>query len=283
MSTERAIVGIGELMLATTPEGSQPAGSVAALTLNAARLGRRAVAVSRVGQDHAGDEVLAHLKARGVEIDHVQRDPDLDTARLTVRRLAGREMRTLDPRAAFDNLQWDYDLEDLAQQTDAVVTTWLARRHGQASTTIDRFVTLCRHGLKVLDLVVRDDGQPVDRAAVMRCFERTDALVVDAKALASLAPGAGEPIEPALSSMCRRHGLAFVLHAQGERWTTATETEVHRGSEPVDPSQHVEGVTALLHALLSGWDWPRSLALAARYARLAREHPEGAVPRDLFA
>lgn len=280
MTTVRSIVGIGELWAATDESGS-PGGLAAAIPSLARRIGRPGVSISRVGQDSAGAAIIAALRAAGVDVEHIQTDPDLDTARLIVRRIGPRVARALDARAAFDNLQWDFDLEDVAQQTDAVVFGLLARRHHQASTTTDRFIAMCRGAVRVFDAVNREDGQSPDRAVIARALENAEGAVLDLAALRALAPGADDEAV-ACSSLRRQHRLDFIVMAEDGAW----RLHVDEGSFPAEGSierdaRHAATV-GLLHALISGWDWPRCARAASRLATFARDQSALIAPRDVF-
>jgi len=282
MARQRAIVGIGELMLRTGPEEERPDGIAAAVPMHAARLGWRAIPIARVGQDADADVIRESLRAVGVEVDHVQGDPDLATGRLTVRSIAGHVTQSLDARTAFDNLQWDFDLEDVSQITDAVVFTALGRRHGQARTTMDRFLSECRQAVRLFDLTIRGDDTP-DRGALLRRLDGIEGIVANREILQLIQPGSrDEPIDAVASSIAKRHGLLMVVTRDDGALRVSTAEESHEAPAKIDESQHVASITALLHGALRGWDWPRSLDIATRYAAHVRDRGEEPVPADLI-
>ena len=127
MARQRVIIGIGEAVLCEYPDRVEPGGLAVLCAMHATRLGHRGVPISRIGQDKAADDLTRQLRERGLNVDHIQSDPDLATGRLIIRTMAGKPRRTLTPRAAFDNLQWDFDLVDVAQTADGVVFGTLVR------------------------------------------------------------------------------------------------------------------------------------------------------------
>ncbi|MHC4128850.1 MAG: hypothetical protein ACYSUA_11905, partial [Planctomycetota bacterium] len=142
MARKRVIVGIGEALLAEYPDREEPAGLAALVPIQAVLLGHEGIAISRLGQDRAADALLSGLRERGVDVSHLQSDPDLATGRLVIRALGGATL--LDAHAAYDQLQWDFDLADIAQGADAVVFGALIMRSGQARSAVDRFLDECK-------------------------------------------------------------------------------------------------------------------------------------------
>jgi sugar/nucleoside kinase (ribokinase family) len=280
MTTGRSIVGIGELW-AATDDSDAPGGLAASIPALARRIGRPGVSISRVGQDAAGAALLAALRAAGVDAEHIQTDPDLDTARLIVRRIGPRVTRALDARAAFDNLQWDFDLEDVAQQTDAVVFGLLARRHHQASTTTDRFIAMCRGAVRVFDGANREDGQSPERAVIARALENAEGAVFDLAALRALAPSADE--EAVVCSLLRRqHRLAFIVIVEDGAWRLHVDEGTFPAERPIERESRHAATVGLLHALISGLDWPRCARAASRLAAFAHDRSASIAPRDMF-
>jgi fructokinase len=279
----RSIVGIGEILLVSDRDGEHAGGLAAQVALHAARLGYPAVPVSRVGQDPAGTQLLSILRQSGVNTDHVQSDPDLPTGRLTIRTLAGRTTRTLESRGAFDNLQWDFDLEDVGRDCDAVIFGELARREGQTRTTIDRFLTACRHAMRIYDLTNRasDDLQ---RVLIGRALEFAEGAIVDDRALSTLRPGShNEPRETVISSLARQHKLQFVLYLDDSgRVRSYSDDPSSLAEATIDVTAKEAAWVALVHGLLCGRDWKQCLNGAARYSRFAADHPGSELPAEMF-
>ena len=284
MAQKRVIVGIGEALVHRTPSGETIGGLAVNAARHAARLGYEGMPISRIGQDEAGAAIVSVLRDEGIDVDHIQTDPDLPTGRMTERSIAGRIRVTLESRSAFDNLQWDYDLEDIAQRAEAVIFGNLARRTAQARTTIDRFLDLSRHTLTVHDLTNQPDA-PLDRMAVARALEYAQATILDRAALHAMSPGgSAEPDDVLASTFQRKHRLAFaVLIGNDGRLRAYPEGGPAASSEGAIPNGAVSAATVgVLHGLLSGWDWSKSLAAAVRYARFVEENPGDAVPDNLF-
>jgi hypothetical protein len=280
MSRPRVIVGIGEALLCETPERIEPGGLAVNTALEAAKLGHAGIAISRIGQDRAGDDLLGLLTKARLNTAHLQSDPDLPTGRIIVRTVAGKVAQSLTARAAFDNLQWDFDMIDAAQQADAVVFGGLARREGQSRSVIKQFLAECTGAIRVFDMTNRA-GDTVDRAEARAALEFAEAAVVDAVALKALVPGwapavAGSPAPhaPAMNEPARElliaNRLSFVLTShrtpQGEQFTLHNGEGSWPAASPFPTDQHEGAIVRVLAGMLGGAENARVVEELARGA-----------------
>jgi sugar/nucleoside kinase (ribokinase family) len=279
MPRQRVIVGIGEALLCEFPDRIEPGGLAVLCAKHAVRLGHAGIVVSRVGQDAAADELLKLLRDQNVKVDHIQSDPDLATGRLVVRSIAGRTTRSLTARAAFDNLQWDFDLVDVAQQADAVIFGNLARRVAQSQSIIKRFLAECTGAVRVFDLTNRE-SDAIDRSEARSGLEFAQVLVADAPAFKSLAASAvssGQDMHAAALELMRSGELLFVVGIERgdctETWSVHTKEQAVRARQSHASAQHEAALIGLLHGVLSGWDFARCLDLASQVAEHAAKKP----------
>ena len=276
MPRQRTIVGIGETLLCEYPDRVEPGGLAVRIAAAAVRAGHKGVVISRVGQDSAADTLMKHLRELNLNIEPLQSDPDLATGRLIVRSIAGKVTRTLTARAAFDNLQWDFDLADIAQQADAVVFGSLARREGQSRSIIKRFLAECLSAVRVFDATNRA-ADAVDRIEAQSGLEIAEGLIADAAALKALAPAwdGRDPRDAALE-IIRASDVSFVIgidsgpagtqmsaHAREQSWSAKSRYE----------SAHHEGaVVGLLDSVLNGSDFETALSHATASASQLDAH-----------
>ena len=119
MARKRTIVGLGEALLAEHPDREEPAGLALLVPRYAVLLGHEGIAISRLGQDPAAQELIAQLQVLGVDVTHLQSDPDLATGRWFVRSNGAETFHSLDSEAAFDNLQ-----TSRSEQTPSSTARW---------------------------------------------------------------------------------------------------------------------------------------------------------------
>ena len=178
-----------------------------------ARLGFGAAWVSRLGTDDAGDQVLEALRACGVDLRWVRRDPERPTGwmfretsgALPVYERAGSAASALEPS----------DLEGVpVEQASAVLVTGITAMLGQgpqraAITLLER-----AEGLGVVDPNLRRGLWGSDRARelVLPLVERADLLLGGEHELAELVGGPGGR---ALAERCRELGPREVVLKRG--------------------------------------------------------------------
>lgn len=275
---KRRIVGLGEIIHREAPRPL--AGIAAEVAIAAAQLGQAGVVIARVGQDETAALVQEQLVAAGVDVSHLQTDPDLATPRVRMR--GGREIQDLEGRYAFDNLQYDFDLEDLAQVTDAVVYGLLARRSGQTRGEEQRFLEACgKTALRVFDLTTRRETP--DRGRARAGLETAEAAVLDNESLDAVAPSASDrPRTERLRGVLREFDLEFVIdvdptsHELTVYTADDSETVVLRGGEARLPT-----IVALIANGLDGAPWTRALASARDAGEHIVAHPGEPVPPEL--
>ena len=138
------VVGIGELLWDIFPDGRRElGGAVANLAYHASLLGDRGVLASRVGCDAGGDDLVARLRALGVDGRYLQRDADHPTGTVDVALNDGLPSYTIHEQVAFDYPRLDHGWRELAARTDAVTFGTLAQRTPHAAEAIGAFVAAC--------------------------------------------------------------------------------------------------------------------------------------------
>jgi sugar/nucleoside kinase (ribokinase family) len=283
MARQRVIVGLGEAVLVEHPDRTEASGLAAEVAMQAVRLGHHGVVISRIGQDEQARELMGLLEQAGVDVSHIQTDPDLPTARIIVRPIGGRVERYLEARAGFDNLQCDFDLEDVAQQADAVIYGLLSRRGGQTRSEENRFLHACGAAMKIFDLTNRA-GDEIQRGQASTGLEHADGAIVDSTALHAVLPGtSGLPLKEAANALAREVHLSLIATLEpcddGQRRLT-----LHAGE--MSPSVTISGETrpyaasivGMLHALLRGRGVAEAADLAARLGAHTVEHGGDPIP-----
>jgi len=151
------VVGLGEVLWDVFPDGAHFGGAPANFACHAAGLGAKAWMVSAVGVDDLGERAIETLRSRGVECEHVARDPDHATGRVLVTlNAAGQASYEFAPDAAWDHLPWSDSLASLAAGCDAICFGTLGQRSVGSQETIRRLVeAVPRDALRVFDVNLR--------------------------------------------------------------------------------------------------------------------------------
>jgi fructokinase len=88
----------------------------------------------------------------------VQTDPDRPTGRVFVKPRGVDVTYDIAAGAAWDVIQYDPDLEDLAREADAVAFGSLAQRDAQSRNSIYRFLDEARRAIRLYDVNLRSSG-----------------------------------------------------------------------------------------------------------------------------
>lgn len=285
MARQRTIIGLGEALLVEHPNRLEPGGLGGLVAVEACRLRQRGVLITRIGQDEPGDELQRLLREHDVDTRFLQYDPDLPTGRTIIRPIGPPVQRHLESRASYDNLQWDFDLEDAAQLADLVIYGLLSRRSGQTRSEENRFLDACSAGVKIADLTHRPGDEAFDRGVLDSTVQRADVVVLDDAAARALLPvHADEPME-ALIRRIMGQGHQMVIHRADENdgvayavWTSDGATAT--GAAPPSLQAHAAWLVAMLTMLLRG----RELAECCSTANaVARQPPDEPLPDDVLA
>jgi fructokinase len=226
METRFTIVGLGEALFDVFPDREILGGAPLNVAVHAHQLatvrGGRGAVVSRLGQDSHGSRVIRELTERGVATEFLQTDPDHATGEVFVE-IDDRGQPTYDivRDVAWDWLQFDPDVEDLARRCDAVCFGSLAQRNGQTRNTIYRFLTACRPtAMRLFDVNLRQ--RYYDRQILARSCELSTAVKLNEQELPVVVDHlglTGDDPDALAGALLKAYGLKLVVLTRGERGT----------------------------------------------------------------
>ena len=127
MNNDGVIIGVGEVLFDLLPEGKQLGGAPANFAYHATCLGGNGVAVSAVGCDAFGDEIIEILTAKGVNHHIARVDAPTGTVRVTLDE-RGIPCYEICEGVAWDKLQLSDEVLSLAGRCDAICFGTLAQR-----------------------------------------------------------------------------------------------------------------------------------------------------------
>jgi fructokinase len=250
------ICGIGEALFDIF-DGAQVLGgaplnvAVHAHQLAAKRHGR-GIVVSRVGQDLLGNNVCDALKERQMDTQYIQSDPDHATGQVYVQTdYDGQPSYDIVANAAWDWMQFDPDMQTLAQQCDAVCFGSLAQREAQSRNSIYRFLDACRPStIRLFDVNIRLEFYT--RQIIMRSLELANALKLNEEELPLVCKLTGlGTVEPgserdALLKLMKQFKINWIIYTRGAKGTTI-HTPAPEGVFEGTPAQAnpVEGADAV--------------------------------------
>jgi fructokinase len=133
------IVGIGEALWDMLPEGKKLGGAPANFAYHISQFGLNGCAVSAIGDDDLGHEIIDQLDAR-----HLNRQIDVvpyptGTVQVEIDQ-AGIPQYDIKENVAWDNIPYTETLDAIAKETKAVCFGSLAQRSEVSRDTINRFI-----------------------------------------------------------------------------------------------------------------------------------------------
>ena len=148
MINRKTVVGIGEVLWDILPEGKKLGGAPANFAYHASQFGFRSIAVSAVGDDELGRDIISQLQQRHLE--HVIETVDFPTGTVGVTLHAGGiPSYEIKEGVAWDNIPFSPEIEAVAKECSAVCFGSLAQRNSVSRQTIYRF----------LDTLPKDDSR----------------------------------------------------------------------------------------------------------------------------
>ncbi len=151
------VIGMGEALWDCLPEGRKIGGAPANFAYHAAQFGLQSVAVSAVGHDALGQEILDTFSQKGLSYYLPQVSFPTGTVQVTLDE-QGVPQYDICENVAWDNIPYTDELDALARQTRAVCFGSLAQRNEVSRKTIRRFLTTMPQTsdtLRVFDINLR--------------------------------------------------------------------------------------------------------------------------------
>ena len=152
---KNTVVGLGEILWDIFPERKVLGGAPANFAYHVSQFGFNGYAVSAIGNDLLGKEILKSLEEK--ELNYLIEQTDFPTGTVKVQ-LDGRGIPTYEitENVAWDNIPFTTRLENLAKNTTTVCFGSLAQRNEVSRATIHKFLDLMpADRLKVFDINLR--------------------------------------------------------------------------------------------------------------------------------
>lgn len=167
------VVGLGEALWDVLPEGKKLGGAPANFAFHAAQFGRRAIAVSAVGEDNLGRETLEEFSKKNLNVLMPRVPYATGTVQVTVDE-QGIPTYDIKENVAWDNIPFTPEIKDVAKRCEAVCWGSLAQRNVVSRQTIQKFLDAMPsdgNRLRIFDINLRQNfyTPEVIRDSLQRC------------------------------------------------------------------------------------------------------------------
>ena len=180
------IIGLGEILWDIYDNDKFLGGAPANFAIHCQQLGNDGIVVSRIGNDTLGDEIKTALEKRNLITDYLQIDSQKPTGTVQVSLdEKGKPQFICTKDVAFDYLQFNGQLENLARQADAVLFGTLAQRNSVSGEVIQKFVQRASRAIKIYDINLRG-WDSATREVVLQSLELANAIKLNDEELTIL-------------------------------------------------------------------------------------------------
>ena len=223
--SKKVIVGIGEILWDMLPGGKALGGAPANFAYHAQRLGEEGWAVSAIGDDPLGAEIMDIVAEK--ELHHIIAVTDKPTGTVQVE-LDGKGVPSynITEDVAWDNIPFTPEMEALAARADAVCFGSLVQRMSSRSSIL-RFLRATRpEALKVFDINLRQHYYSPE--VIEESLRLADILKINDDEIRIVADmfGLGDDDTAACRLLMERYSLRLVIltrGAEGSEVITARE------------------------------------------------------------
>lgn len=213
------VVGIGELLWDVFPDGKKAGGAPINFVYHATQLGAKGYAVSAVGNDDLGREILSRLKQSGINgiIEHV----DYPTGKVLVTLQNGIPEYEIVQNAAWDHLPCSAKAVQILQQADAVCFGTLALRNSDSREHILQMLSCVPDtAVKLYDINLRQHYYSPELIETL--LKRANVFKINIDEMAVIRPlfNLNGTDEEVCRALMRRYNLKYVIFTAGEKFST---------------------------------------------------------------
>ena len=222
------IIGIGELLWDMLPAGKRAGGAPVNFVYHATQMGAEGYAVSAVGRDPLGDEILAELEKSGIKYCVARNDYPTGFVRVVLN--DGIPSYDIVEGVAWDYLDVSGEAVALVERADAVCFGTLALRSAHSRRTIK---TLLSHAperaLRFFDVNLR--GTYYSRELIGELLSHANVFKVNDEEIVVLKDmfGLSGDEETVCRAFIERYDLRYMIFTAGEKYSavyTADEKSV---------------------------------------------------------
>lgn len=274
---EHMVLGVGELLWDLLPSGKQVGGAPANFAFHANQAGVRAFALSAVGNDGLGNELMEQLRQH--QIDHLLPVVDFPTGTVQVVLQNGIPNYFIQENVAWDHIPFTPEMRSLAVQADAICFGTLALRNTMSRDTIQRLLRVAPSpAILLFDINLRQNFY--DKPLIEDMLNRANALKLNDDEVEVLIRmfSLPEDADEACQVLIARFNLRLLIFTAGAKYSTVYyQGERSHQSTPQVNVQDTIGAGdcfagSLIACLLRGMSLSSAHAYAVDAAAMVCQH-----------
>lgn len=213
------VVGIGELLWDVLPTGKRAGGAPINFVYHATQQGAEGYAISAVGNDVFGTEIVQELDQNG--ICHVLGTVEYPTGSVMVELKDGIPTYTIIEGVAWDHIPLTQESINLVKRADAVCFGTLAQRSIESRTTIHTLLSYAREeALRFFDINIRQSYYSKEQINSM--LEKANVFKINDEELALVRKmfSLSDDEDTACRELIERYGLRYMIMTAGSQYSS---------------------------------------------------------------
>lgn len=214
------VVGIGELLWDVLPTGKRAGGAPVNFVYHATQMGAEGYAISAVGNDVSGTEIIQELDKNHIISDYIS-TVEYPTGSVMVELKKGIPTYTIIEGVAWDHIPLTQASIDLMKRADAVCFGTLAQRAPESRETLHTLLSyMPEEALRFFDINIRQSYY--SKELIETLLEQANVFKINDEELEMLRPMFG--LEGSTDEVCRglieRYGLRYLILTAGAEFST---------------------------------------------------------------
>ncbi|KAA6340416.1 Fructokinase [termite gut metagenome] len=213
------VVGIGELLWDVFPTEKKAGGAPVNFVYHACRLGAEGYAISAVGNDALGTEIMQELNKN--HIRHLIESIEYPTGKVMVELNNGNPTYTIIEGVAWDYIPLTQESIDVVKKADAVCFGTLAQRSSVSRETISTLLSsISPEALCFFDINIRQHYY--SKELIEACLEKANVFKINDEELRLLIPMFN--LKGSIDDICQwfidKYDLRYLVLTAGEEYST---------------------------------------------------------------
>lgn len=218
------VVGIGELLWDVLPTGKKAGGAPINFVYHATQLGAEGYAISAVGKDELGEEIVQELDNN--HIAHCIESVDYQTGTVEVTLEKGIPTYNIIENVAWDHIPVSSKAIEIVKKAKAICFGTLAQRNMDSRKALTELLSYApEDALSFFDINIRQNYY--SKELILDLLEKANILKINDEELEMLRPmmGLGGDYEVCCKALLEKYGLKYVILTAGSKFSAIYSTD----------------------------------------------------------
>lgn len=218
------VVGIGELLWDVLPTGKKAGGAPINFVYHATQLGAEGYAISAVGKDELGEEIVQELDNN--HIAHCIESVDYQTGTVEVTLEKGIPTYNIIENVAWDHIPVSSKAIEIVKEAKAICFGTLAQRNMDSRKALTELLSYApEDALRFFDINIRQNYY--SKELILDLLGKANILKINDEELEMLRPmmGLGGDYEVCCKALLEKYGLKYVILTAGSKFSAIYSTD----------------------------------------------------------